>query len=249
MIIKNRNMNKLLNLVSILLMVLLFQGCKKETEDIKLTATVNIINAAVNVPGVKVNTSGGNIVYSIVTQIAYGAGQLNYVPRTSTPVVIVKAADSTALVNITFNFQSPVYSLYLVGQSPAIENMLVEETNFPFIRQDITAPSSDSVVNVRFVNLSPNSVPVKIKINGATVNEVDNLPYKSVSAWKAYTAKLVTTNYAFQVRNAATDALLASYTFSATGTNRFKNVALIIKGLQGTTSGVNAYGVSVVNYF
>jgi len=243
-------MNKLFRLITIAFSASLFTACKKDSQEIKLTSTVNVINAAVDIPGVKVNTSGGNIAFSTITQIAYGAGQLNYVPRTSTPVLIVKASDSTAsLVNSTINFQGQVYSMYLVGQTPTIENFLVEETNFPFIRQDVIQPSSDSVVNVRFVNLSPNSVPIKVKINGATVNEVDNLPYKSISTWKAYTAKLATTNYSFQVRDAVTDALLASFTFSATGTNRFKNVALIIKGLQGTTTGTNAYSVSAVNYF
>jgi hypothetical protein len=46
-----------------------------------------------------------------------------------------------------------------------------------------------------------------------------------------------------------TDALLLTYTFSATATNRFKNVSLLIKGLLGTTTGTNEFSVSSVNYF
>ena len=104
-------------------------------------------------------------------------------------------------------------------------------------------------MNVRFVNLSPNSVPVKIKITNAVVNEVDNLPYKSISDWKNYKATASSTTYSFQIRNAVTDALIFTYSFAANSTNRFKNVTLIIKGLQGTTSGTSAFRVFAVNYF
>jgi hypothetical protein len=243
-------MKKVFNLIVFVFTISLMSSCKKDSKEFSLTSTVNVINAAVDVPGLKVNTSGGTIIYATAPAVAFGAGQLNYVPRTSTLMKIVGSPDTTiAYVNNNLNFQSGIYSLYLIGQAPAVESMLVEETNFPFIRQDVIQPSSDSVVNVRFANLSPNSVPVKIKISGATTNEVDNLPYKGVSSWKIYTAKLATTNYAFQVRDAVTDALLASYTFAATATNRFKNVTLIIKGLQGTTTGTNAYSISPINFF
>ena len=165
------------------------------------------------------------------------------------PLKVVATADTTTfLVNTNLNLSSPMYTMYIAGQSPTIDTLFREEKNYPFIRQDRTPPSSDSVVNLRFVNLSPNSTPVKIKIAGATTNEVDNLPYKGITDFKAYVAKLTPTSYAFQVRDAVTDALLVSYTFSATSTNRFTHVALIFKGLVGGT-GANVLSISAINYF
>jgi hypothetical protein len=104
------------------------------------------------------------------------------------------------------------------------------------------------VVNVRFVNLSTGSPALKIKLSTSVINEVDNLPYKAIGGWKAYPARLASTIYSFQIRRVDTDALITTYSFSATATNRFKNVALVIRGAFGTT-GVTGFGVSAINYF
>ena len=231
--------------------LLWFVSCKKDNSTITLTSSVMVVNAAVNVPAIQVNVTGNPIKYAGGVSIPYGSGGFYFLSRKAMPVTVVSAADTTTfLFNNTLNFQSGIYTMYLIGQAPTIDTLFREETNFPFIHTDLsTPPSSDSVVNVRFVNLSPNSVPLKIKITGATTNEVDNLPYKGISNWKRYNTLVATTVYSFQIRDAATDALITTYSFSATATNRFKNVALIIKGLQGTTTGSNAFGVSAVNYF
>src|SRR5262249_2349319 len=121
-------------------------------------------------------------------------------------------------------------------------------TNFPFIRTDVINTSADSVVNVRFANLSPNSGPLKIKIANAATNEVDYLSLRDVSNFKAYNALLSSTTYSFQIRDAATDALITTYMFTANSTNRFKNVMLVIKGLRNGT-GNDVFGVFAVNYF
>ncbi len=234
----------------LIISVLSITACKKDKSDKLQITTFSVVNAAVDMPAIKVNVGGVAMNYASAPQIAYGTAAMYYAPRASTLVKILSTADTVnPLVNSSIDFKSGVYSVYLVGQLPTIETIIKEETNFPFIRQDITPPSSDSVVNVRFVNLSPNSVPVKIKVASAATNEIDNLPYKGISDFKIYTAKLTTTTYSFQIRDAATDALITTYTFTTNATNRFKSVALVIKGLQGTATGTNAFGVFAVNYF
>jgi hypothetical protein len=244
-------MSKSFQLIPVALMSLLFSNCKKDNSNkINLISTIIVVNAAVDIPSVKVNLTGNKIIYATAPSVTYGAGTLYYAPRAATSFSIVSSADTnTFLINKTFNLSSEIYTLYLVGQAPNIDTLFRQETNFPFIPQNKIYTSSDSVVNVRFVNLSPNSNPVKIKIVNASANEVDNLPYKSSTNFRAYDAKLTTTAYAFQIRDAATDALLVNYTFNATATNRFKNVALVIKGLAGITTGTNAFSVAAVNYF
>jgi hypothetical protein len=198
--------------------------------------------------------------------VNYGIGTFYYVPRTNFNVKVVATSDTTTfLVNNTFKFNQILYTLYIAGQAPVYDTLFRAETNFPIIKTDVTIPpSADSVVNIRFVNLSPNSVPVKIvKITpvyppvtpsqNVTTTEVDNLVYKGISNWKPCDARITGTMtsraYTFQVQDASTSAVLATFSFTASSTNRFKNVALVIKGLQGTTSGTNAFGLFAVNYF
>jgi hypothetical protein len=230
-------------------MLFAFTSCKKEESAKVISSDVRLVNTAVGV-AVKVNP-GNNFFYSKQTAVPYGGNMLYMVERKSIAFKVVNAADT--LVNFydnTINLNYGIYSMFIAGQGTQIEAIVKEETDFPFINNmDKIIVKADSIVSVRFINLSPNSVPVKIKIATAASNEVDNLPYKTIGNWKKYTATTASTVYTFQVRDAATDALLTTFNFTANAANRFKNVSLIIKGLQGTATGVNAYGIFAVNHF
>lgn len=231
---------------------LCWMSCKKSTTEPESVTTVNVINASVDLGAVKVDVTGGNtaFVYATAPAINYGASKLFYTPTLNFKVAVSPVSDSGKTVfNNTIAFNGGWYSLIITGRSPNIDTLVREETNFPFIPKDRILNTTDSVVTVRFANLSPNSSSLKVKLSTATTNEIDNLPYKSISSWKAYASLATSTSYVFQVRDANTDALLVSYTLAANASNRFKNVMLVIRGLQGTTSGTNALGISVINYF
>ena len=245
---------------TILYMLLLFGlalgACKKDgnLETNARVATINVINAVTDGGAIKVNASGKAIGWgNIPVGVNYGAGKLFY--GNTSNGVLIKAVLTTDTNKLFFdgirNLQSRIYSLYLSGSSTAPDSLFKEEQNYPYIALDKASyTGSDSVVNIRFVNLSANSTPLKINIRSSTVNEVESLKYKDIGNWKAYPSKTTaTTNYIFEVRDAASGTLFTTYTFGATATNRFKNVALVIRGLLGTTSGGNAFGVSAVNYF
>ena len=227
-------------------------ACKSsDNEVIRTAATIQVINAVVDVPTVKVNPSGGKYSYKTTTDsVKFGTNKFYFSPTGGSVITAVTSPDSTkVLFNRSVNLKSAIYTLYLTGTAASVDTLFREEVNFPFISMNKMFTAADSVVNVRFVNLSPNSTPVKIKIANAATNEFDNLPYKTIGVWNAYPARLSSTVYAFQVRSVANDALLASFNLTANAANRFKNVALVIKGLQGTTSGVNAFGIVAVNYY
>ncbi|WEK20027.1 MAG: hypothetical protein P0Y49_02525 [Candidatus Pedobacter colombiensis] len=237
----------------ILVFAVCFAACKKDAEVFKTSSSINVINAAVDLGGLKVNPAGKAYSFAKTTdQVLYGANRFYYAELGYKALIAVPTADTTKLLfNESHHMESGFYTLYISGTAAKVESMLLKEVDFPFIKTDVTTPASANfVTNVRFVNLSPNSPAVKIKIKNNAVNEVDNLAYKGISNWNRYTNKATaTTPYIFEVRDASSDALLFSYTFNATVTNRFKNVALIIKGLVGTSTGVNAFGIFVVNYF
>lgn len=227
-------------------------SCKTKDEIAPEAGTICIINAIEDAGAIKVNPSSKYIPWSnLTTTVAYLARGFYYPPVGNSNIVAVSNLDTnTVFFNAKHVVKSKIYTMYLSGTKANVDTMFREEDDYPFIFTDAKIPLlADSVVNVRFVNLSTSCPAVKIKLATGTGNEVDNLPYKGIGAWKAYPAKLPTTTYSYQIRDAATDALIITFNFSATATNRFKNVALVIRGVFGTNSGTAAFGISAINYF
>jgi hypothetical protein len=221
------------------LITTLITACEKNDSDIPQLTSVNVVHAVVNASAVKVNTTGSAITYiSYTDSIKFGASKLySLVAGSATPLSIVATADTTKpLFNTHLSISAgEMYSLFLAGQYPAADTVWVKEELNNY---------TDSLIGIRFINLSPNSGPVKINIKGNTTqNETADLSYKQISTFKQYAAKSVNPNYQFEVRDAVTSTLLTSFTLAYT---RFHNHTLVIKGLTGVT-GTNAIGVFSVS--
>jgi hypothetical protein len=241
------------NLIIIILCVFTFSSCKDERVSPEEIGIVNVINAITDSGPIKINPTGKPKSWSsFVLQIAYPAGTLYYATTGNANFTIVPLSDTTkTLFNRSFNLKPKMYSLYLSGTITAPDTMLREEIDYPNIVTSGAGipPTVDSVVNVRFVNLSVNSPTLKVKLSTVITNEVDNLSYKSITAFKGYPARLTSTAYSFQIRRVDTDALVTTFNFTANSTNRFKNIAMVIRGVFGTTTGTAPFGVTVVNYY
>lgn len=241
------------NLIIFILCSIVFSSCKDEKARPEEIGTILTINAIADAGPIKVNPTGRSKAWnSLFLQTAYPAGTLYYAITGNANFTIVPISDTTkTLFNRSFDLKPKMYTLYLSGTIAAPDTMLREEVNYPNI---ITAgagipPTTDSVVNVRFVNLSANSPALKVKLSTVTTNEVDNLPYKGIAAFKAYPNRLTSTAYSFQIRRVDTDALVTTFSFTANSANRFKNVALVIRGAFGTTTGTAPFGITAINYF
>jgi hypothetical protein len=239
----NRNRSTVVTEITIVLacMAFCFAGCKKDTVHAPTSFTMYIVNAGIN-SKIQTNfTNAGVVIYNNRGQYLVQSDQQVSIADTT--------ALSTPLINTSYSYDKGVYTVFVAGQSPTFEAILKDETDLPFIPNDKIYSSTDSVVNVRFINLSPNSVPLKIKVSTSATNEADALAFKEITTWRPFKATASTTAYSIQIRNASTDALVTSYSFVCNATNRFKNVTLMVRGLQGTTSGANAFGVTSINYF
>lgn len=217
-------------------------SCKKDKEQ-PLLASINVVNTAINAGAVKVNYFGRPVIWAnYATQVANNAHAVFSLPvGNSVPLSIVPTADTlTPMYNNNLNLAAgEVYSLYLIGQAAPYESMLVKEA-IPHI--------ADSSVNVRVINLSPNSPGVKVTLStSTTVNEFSNLAYKQSSEFKNYPAKAVNgASYTFQVRNAVTDAIIATSPAVTLNTYRFHSITLVLRGMVGSTP---AAGVSIVRNY
>lgn len=248
-------MKRLHSLFAVGMLLLLMVSCKKDNSyTSNNTAAIQVVNGVIGLPSLmlkmnnRLNSSG--LSSSNISKVNFGNAAFFYAQRQNTAVDILSGVDSSKLTGTTFNFGSSstgAYSLFITGtSSSSIETVLVEEASYPYTQLDKIPASADSVINVRFVNLSPNTSPLDIRIQGGSSNEVTGMAYKGYSPFKAYTAKVANTNYKFEIVEGST--VLLTYTFNVTTNNRFKNVALVIRGLKSGT-GTNALTVSAVNYF
>lgn len=231
-------------------LLFLISSCEKENYTIKGTANITVINAAPDAGSIKVNAGAGSaFAYAKASDIAFGGNALYGAFTGSNSVKVVSSTDSTKILfNRTIDLQ-PISTIYIAGLLPNIDTVFRVEKSIPVIQTAAIRP--DSSVYVRFVNLSPNSTSLNVKIRDAATNEVTALGYKGVSEFKKYAAKTSSTTYAFEIRDVATNTVQSTLTFNATS-NRYKTITIVIKGTMklGTApagTGNNAFGTFQVN--
>lgn len=250
-------MNKILLVV--VAASILIGSCKKTQDEGRAMSSFSIVNATTDVATMRAYAGENNIPWKIVPT-TFSAGQYLFthlgVWAGVNSIKSVSAADTTISLfrsskPETFE-QGRANTFFICGNTATgYEGILLSNESF--------VKHTDSVIGIRFINLSSNSTPVNITLSATPgINEATGLVYKQQTNFKTYPALQTTGNMVFQVRDAA-GALLASYTFPVTAVSpyttvgipsaRFKNITLVIKGLQGTTSGTSAFGMFPVAHY
>ena len=242
----------------IFLSVLIFAGitntgCKKDIEP-EGTASLTIINAVAGSAPLVTNFSNEPLQwYKSARQLTYGTFSANlnmFAPVDGiTPVNLYTYPDTAAhqqpLFSLQLNLQRySIYTLFLVGQPGDTDTLFT--TDVPAYHSP-----TDSTTGIRFVNLSPDSDPMSINIKGQTPgSETGSLSFKSITPFKNYPAGKAINSYIFEFRDAATGTLMSTYTLgnfnSASGSPRFRNVTIALKGLKGG-AGASALGTLLIN--
>ncbi|MBO9573852.1 MAG: DUF4397 domain-containing protein [Chitinophagaceae bacterium] len=209
-------------LLKLLVLITLFSSCEKD--EIKTTplTSLNIVNAISDGQSVRLGSNTTVIPNNANGQMALVAG--------SNDLYIWPVEDSTHPYYTSNKFETnegEVYSLFLTGDTTAVESIILKET-IPY--------RTDSIAGIRFINLSPNSAPLNITLSTSpTTNEVSDLAYKQYTEFKSYPG-LYNSTYTFQVRDASTQdpaPPLAEFTFYEWDIPRFANVTLVIRGKVG----------------
>jgi hypothetical protein len=208
--------------------IMISSSCKKDKQLSEHLSSLTVTNAVISGRSVKLGSLVTTVANNNYAQLSIMAG--------NNDIYIWPVGDSAHpyYTNAKFNTEErAIYSLFIAGQAPNISGIIVKD-NIPY--------HTDSVCGVRIINLVPNSPMLNITLNVTpTVIETGNLAYLQYSDFKIYPAKATTTNYIFQIRKAADNAILTSYTLAIP---RFANVTLVIRGLIGAAP---AIGVTRVN--
>jgi len=241
-----------------LLATTLMASCGKESVPPKESASLNIMNAVVGSGYIATNFKG-SLPYDFYRTILLQYGDTNAVTRRYNysgmqPLWIYNYPDTTAkdapLLKLDLDLPvGSIHSLYVTGTVAQPEAMFVEE-QLPY------HPAGDSTTSIRFINLSPGSKPVKVVLKGKSTPEAASVAYKTMSDFITYPVHTYNENYVFEFRDAASDALITTYT--ANGIHYpapsplphpwlYQNRALALIGVPGGT-GNQQQKVLVVKY-
>ena len=227
---------KIINLknLTILLGITVLLACSDDDNDFPRAVTLKVVNAINEVPSVIVNTAGDSITYSITSsKVGFGSNR-RYSITTDRPQELIIVPESDTL-NIIYQdileLQPAGYSLFLIGSAGNEDDLLVQD-NYRQIQ--------DSIVGVRFVNLSPNASSLNIGITGETSDEVTGLGYTQLTDYLEFPATGADGPYAFEFKDGSGNVLA---TFNLAPVAK-RNLTLAVVGPDDS-----ALSVSQINNF
>jgi hypothetical protein len=230
------------NVLFILAAAVVLYSCGKSNNSNPTVSAFNIINAVNNSQGIIPNFGDSSIVYATHQQVPYASSYL-FSPSTGTsPLTLVQATD-TSHIFFSGNFKlipGGIYSLFVSGDTLTGTDTLYSVDNIPYY------PVTDSVIGIRFVNLSKASLPMSVNIQGTPTPIANNLTYRQLTAFQTLPAILsVGGSYTFEVRDAVSDSLLTTYTLNF---SPLKSQTLVIAGQELVNATVPLNMFSVNNY-
>jgi hypothetical protein len=192
-------MKKIFYIILLFLTGILFNSCKKTGGITPINASLTIVNSTIDVPNLALNFSPTGFSYAQNQTFVPNASSLEFSTTSGVNVVnLISSIDSSTLYHGTLNLvTSKIYSLYVAGQAPNYQTIFMQD-NIPIY--------PDSAAGVRFINLSPDSPPFNITLQGSTGNVFSALAYKKITTFKKYVATSSIVNnggYNFNITDAS----------------------------------------------
>jgi hypothetical protein len=232
-------MKKLSFIIPIALTGLLLGSCKKnEVGTPTGTAAFTVVNATIDVPNMAINFAPNSLPYYANKTLIGGASFLEFgLPPGANTINLVSSNDTTHTLyygNVSVA-NGGIYSFYVAGQTGSYQTIL-QKDNIPVF-------GTDSVAGARFVNLSPDSGPLNVSLQGGSGNEFSSVAYKGITAFKKYSANTAIMNnggYNFNITDAQGNVLT---TFNWIPQVFNKSNTMVITGLVGNGS-VSVFAVN-----
>ena len=241
-------MNDLKRVTALFLITLFLASCDFEDDNgFPQVASLKVVHAAVNAPDVHVDYFGfqNGINFSSNPTLSFGNNERYTIPAgTDRDILIVDATDTTAtLLTENLNFAAgEVATLFIVGQGNNPGSLLIED-NLSIL--------SDSVMGIRFANLSVDSSPVSIAITGEANNVVSDLPYQGFSEYLEFPAQSANGAYSFEFRDGS-GTVLTSFDINPLQPGNIvarRHLTLALIGLSDDGQGGNSLSVARINNY
>ena len=225
--------SKLKSLIVFFIIVTLL-SCSDDDGNFARVASLKVVHAVNDLSSVIVNSAGDSISYSTSnSKVSFGSNRrYGITTDREQELIIVPESDTLNIIYQDILELEPAgYSLFLIGSAGNEDNLLVQD-NFRQIQ--------DSVVGVRFINLSPGASALNIGLSGVTSNEVTGLGYKNLTEYFEFPATSADGPYAFEFKDDAGNVLT---TFNLTPIAK-RNLTLAVVGPDNL-----ALSVSQINNF
>ncbi|WP_303318437.1 hypothetical protein Q4Q34_03780 [Flavivirga abyssicola] len=242
-------MKSIFKLVIVFFFTSIALSCSEEDNDITQLATIKVINIINGVPRVIVKTGTNPIQYATTeAKIDFNAFS-NFTVKASinSEVEVVSESDTlNPIYSESLNLKPGIHSLYLYGFSGSEEGLLIEDNVKQF---------TDSLVGVRFVNLSKTAGPIDIEVPEENTISVSGLDFQSASDYIAFPAKKADGSYTFEFRGLSGN-LLSRFTLDPLDMDNInkdvstkKNLTLVLRELDfGFPFGVRNTVIRINNY-
>ena len=226
-----------INYLLLLMLTIMAGACSKQKSPEESPATVMLFNALEDGITIRANLSGQHpIQYNTALLLPPRNHTRIHSKQAVQPFAFYASADTMPKDAPVWTGDLPlqrgnIYSLFIYGNQQQAETLLLEEKLQGF--------SKDSVTYLRFANMS-NSQPVSVNIQGKPHGSLINqLNYKTASAFIPLPADKTVVEYVFEVRDAVTEELLVTYTASNVGDysdlNNYlhRSLTLVLTGKRG----------------
>ncbi|TCC91057.1 DUF4397 domain-containing protein [Pedobacter hiemivivus] len=241
----------------IALFLLVMISCKKENS-LPGTAAITIVNTVVGCEKLVTNFKGTEpIDYYLARILDYNSCNYRNLFTSYSGkqrLALYNYPDTTdkskPLFDMTLNLPvGSIYSLFLTGTVSTPDMLLLKET-LPYYGQ------LDSLMGIRFVNLSPGSAALSVNLVGkSNGSETATISFKSITDFKKYAVGVNINDYTFEFRDAVSGTLIADYTTSYVNDPGieypnpwlFRNFTLALIGKPGGT-GADAQKVLLITH-
>ena len=227
--------------------LLLLAGCAKERMP-KATGTLDIIHTMVDAGKIRPSFRDGSpalfrytfdINYNLFSANNNRFGQYEGDTRLRLYAMPDTTEKDPPLMDLRLQLtEGSIQTLVLTGHKDQPDTMLIRD-NIPWFNP------KDSVMAFRFINCSPGSNPVNIRIkDGDIITEFSQMEYKQRSGFKTFPVLYNTRDYVFEAWDATTNVLLATYKTNGMDNGnqeafRYRSYTMYLGGVAGAT-GVNA---------
>ena len=232
----------------------LIAGCgDDDTENLRFPTSLNVFHGANGAPAVHVDYFLDDIALSSNPPLSFGGNlQLTLPSNEERGIDFISAQDTTEqLLRETVRFaEGEIHSLFLSGADGDLEPVIIQDFPLSF--------AMDSIMGVRFVNLSPDSGTVTVTREGETAAIGGGLDFGSASGFNELGADREAGIYTFEFRDDGGE-LLASTVFDPLPPPRFpndrrqqfvfKNMTFVLIGMRDDGTGASTLSVRQVNNF